>query len=850
MRIFGKLFHRRTRSDSSVVVQAQTQARPRVDPLPPSLSLPAIPEDALCDAGFVFNNAHSSTRRDPGALFSCSPMPASYMTGDVSSHERALVLEEENARIKLQNEQIRNNNDTSADRLTTLHSDYYAERTTAIIETRKLNAAQKSHKAALDQFEQVQAVALRLSSSIVLQDPVFSRARAAILTGATSEQALAESIQLAAAIPGSPWSSLLPPLKGSRTTDQHLHAVCLAAKTRKQLEAVTVRRSFWKQTAALQHPISFTVTPSSSALSAIGFSATSHRMALSLQRRLAVESLVQRRRKEKESLRIRVLSRHARPGAPEPAGPASAALVPSSSTHSQLPPLASQVFKEELIASRSSQRFSIQARYSKVEHSTALSAAPTLSYSKIEMKEPLTGNRVLSEKAHGKMKATTVDAQQENTVCGSAAPKYSSNLHFQILHPEANLTTTSSRPVGHDFETIRREEVRNVPPEATDGTSTVGVPYFHLPTRKLASMRQRLSRRFSLSAKRHSGAFPAASSTGSTAHSRGRSLPTVPSAQTQSFEGLSNAAEAVPIRRSGSFTSAQKALLSFEKFVGSTLGGGGGGRNSFWRKSVDLGSDAASPVENTEIKTFASEVRNVRRTSSSTPASRRNSQLGTLFEEGGVPTGSALSGQEEVLDISFGPTKVKRSSKRSSFRSSMTLAASPAMTDEGTVVEPESPYVAAIISDMHPTPDSPTTPKATRSILKARSAVSASSPPDAGSPTPKPLHRQQMRQRKNTFSKPTLSSTLKASTASPPRPIRAPLKPRNMPSTPPSASAAAATSPSTPRPLGAKKTQSSHLPSSRKSRLVPKEPPPLPPSMHAFGTAPLKIKKRKSAAES
>ncbi|KAH8826526.1 hypothetical protein DL96DRAFT_1285423 [Flagelloscypha sp. PMI_526] len=395
--LLTKLFHRRTRSDTSAVLQAQAQARgaaafSRDDLLPASLSLPAIPEDALCDAGFVQPQNYHSSRQDPGPLFSFAPIPPTLVTQHMSLLERIQALEQENAHIQELNQDIRTRMETTSTRLAALRSEYYTERATAIVHNRALKHAQISRKSVAESLIHLEKTCDALVKMTVLVDPVLVRAKDSILTGNPAEQAFAESLQAAASDPRSPWSSLFPAIQEQRMTSHHANALTLASKTNHQLESVTMRRSFWKHLALGQTPVVFSMTPSASALSSLGFGSASHRLALTLQRRLAVEALLQRRRQEQQVRRTRMVTHPGRQ-LPSPSMTSSnlAAIVqlpPISPAVLKLPPLASQTFKQELIASYSSERFSLRLPKTVPSHSISLPSTQAVEDSRETLPSP------------------------------------------------------------------------------------------------------------------------------------------------------------------------------------------------------------------------------------------------------------------------------------------------------------------------------------------------------------------------------------------------------------------------------------------------------------------------------
>ncbi|KAF9269013.1 hypothetical protein L218DRAFT_414956 [Marasmius fiardii PR-910] len=159
-----------------------------------------------------------------------------------------------------------------------------------------------------------------------------------------SEEEIVGAILEAAERDDNVWCSVLSEIIGPLAPDNYVSAVNIALNTRKELRSARKVARFWKRTAN----VSDMVTPSTSNLS-------DSREPLSLERRQAVERLQRRRR----GLSIDLSAREQRTLLPSASvsSEASTALPYLSSAHSitslhkrdSLPPLASQVFREEFI---------------------------------------------------------------------------------------------------------------------------------------------------------------------------------------------------------------------------------------------------------------------------------------------------------------------------------------------------------------------------------------------------------------------------------------------------------------------------------------------------------------------
>lgn len=249
------------------------------------------------------------------------------------------------------------------------------------------------------------------------EKPIFPRVHNAIMTGATHDEAVVEAIREAAAKPDSPWATIIPAVIGPRTNEQYLSALNMTIQCRRENKDLQNVKKFWKNVAKEDPANGNLVTPSSSNLSSI-------QVILPEKRQRAVDDLLAKLRNGTIPMRSQVITQSSMvaPSIPtsnkitEPSNTYHDLSASSGSEHDtrptispseigvtinacasdisatlaylrdssvpSLPPLASQRFKEELIASHSSERFSISTTY-KYKHvlgSRDLNEAPSDSH--------------------------------------------------------------------------------------------------------------------------------------------------------------------------------------------------------------------------------------------------------------------------------------------------------------------------------------------------------------------------------------------------------------------------------------------------------------------------------------
>ncbi|KAL0067175.1 hypothetical protein AAF712_005745 [Marasmius tenuissimus] len=156
-----------------------------------------------------------------------------------------------------------------------------------------------------------------------------------------SEEEIIGAIRKAAEREGNIWCTILSEVTGPLAPDNYISAINIALDTRKELRSVRKVARFWKRTANVPD----TVTPSASNLSDM-------QEPLSSERRRAVESLQRRRQSFPTNFSIPAMLATSASAASQDTTAlpylSSAHSIPAR-RHDTLAPLASQVFKEELM---------------------------------------------------------------------------------------------------------------------------------------------------------------------------------------------------------------------------------------------------------------------------------------------------------------------------------------------------------------------------------------------------------------------------------------------------------------------------------------------------------------------
>ncbi|KAF7304646.1 hypothetical protein MKEN_01178500 [Mycena kentingensis (nom. inval.)] len=128
-----------------------------------------------------------------------------------------------------------------------------------------------------------------LMISVGVHQRVLGDAYTALRNGVDPDAALVDAIKDAAAVPGSPWSTIIPSVTGPRTQDEYRASLHLTLKARKELRDTRKIAKYWKQL-ALENAPSGIVTPSVSAISSIN-------EPLPPDRQKAVDELISTRRR-------------------------------------------------------------------------------------------------------------------------------------------------------------------------------------------------------------------------------------------------------------------------------------------------------------------------------------------------------------------------------------------------------------------------------------------------------------------------------------------------------------------------------------------------------------------------
>jgi len=405
---FSLHIHRRSKSESS----AADPVAPTLNTRTRSLSVPNVDELALDLPSNVVSNTPTAY---PISISTPTPTPASTPATNVQApsptpvpvtaissatsprvdvvssllpitqpaqrlaavRQRILTLEAEVADLKDAKAVLILDAEIRQEELTVFKSDYYAERSKANTRRRQAKDDEEKRNALERKVVQLERF-IGFMIDLGLHEPVLARARRALQAGEDADEALVDSIKEAAAKPGSPWSKIIPAVTGPRSSDEYLSAINMTLKTRRDLKESQKIAKFWKTTAQEDGAHANTITPSSSNLSSI------HEV-LTEERQTAVDDLLEKLRNGDRPVRRRTAVPKLREAVPTP----SEAIIPSTeqtrisltpeiipspseSTSTirdstctirpyvpTLAPLASQTFKEELVASHSSERFSV-----------------------------------------------------------------------------------------------------------------------------------------------------------------------------------------------------------------------------------------------------------------------------------------------------------------------------------------------------------------------------------------------------------------------------------------------------------------------------------------------------------
>ncbi|KAJ7070346.1 hypothetical protein B0H15DRAFT_957733 [Mycena belliarum] len=259
------LLHRRSKSDSSIPnptpIQDHILNRPQsLDAAQAAVFSAAVP---ACPQAFLFPTPSDASN----VIFELETANSRFRS-DLS----AWAAECTNLRSQL--------DATRADLFTQLH------RTSSLQRQAQMDKSELDGlKAQLAQYERF----LGLMINVGLHQRVLGDAHASLRAGIDPDLALVNAIKVAAAIPGSAWSTIVPSVTGSRTPAEYRSSLNMTLKTRKELRDTKKVAKFWKRVAVEAGGIE-TVTPSVSTISSI-------HEPLPLQRQKAVEELISSRRR-------------------------------------------------------------------------------------------------------------------------------------------------------------------------------------------------------------------------------------------------------------------------------------------------------------------------------------------------------------------------------------------------------------------------------------------------------------------------------------------------------------------------------------------------------------------------
>nr|GAT57576.1 predicted protein [Mycena chlorophos] len=261
---FFRFLHRRTKSDpaiASIILNTNTLPRPRsLDAAQAALFAAAVPG---CPQTFLF------------------PTPA-------DAHNA--VFELQSANTELNTELALRISDCQHLRVQvdTLNADLFTQLHQITLLERQLQTERVATEEILDKLAKYERF-IGLMINVGLHQRVLGDAHAALRAGVDPDAALVEAIKAAAAVPESPWSTIIPSVTGPRTQDEYRASLHMTLKTRRELRASKKIAKYWKQI-ALEHSPSGIITPSVSSISSI-------HEPLPPERQKAVDELVSSRRR-------------------------------------------------------------------------------------------------------------------------------------------------------------------------------------------------------------------------------------------------------------------------------------------------------------------------------------------------------------------------------------------------------------------------------------------------------------------------------------------------------------------------------------------------------------------------
>lgn len=258
--------HRTTRSEDFTTV---APGIPTASALTRSVSLEAVDEYPIVsnstdlahcsktDANPILHRVHT-----PAKSQHTSPTQMSGLGDGTSS---ITALQTANARLRDANATLAMEARILSEDLAKFSSDYYTEKNAVVALRREKKSAEEQAEKLESKLAEFGKFLDRLAD-LGLQEPVLARACDSLLAGEDADEALIGSIKEAATKEGTPWARIMPAVQGNRTSDEYLSAVNTILNTRKQLQRSEKVARFWKQTAQGGADIA-TMTPSPSDIS-------------------------------------------------------------------------------------------------------------------------------------------------------------------------------------------------------------------------------------------------------------------------------------------------------------------------------------------------------------------------------------------------------------------------------------------------------------------------------------------------------------------------------------------------------------------------------------------------------
>ncbi|KAJ3726858.1 hypothetical protein C8R42DRAFT_759247 [Lentinula raphanica] len=489
-RRFSYLIHRRTRSDSALLTQpAHSPA-----PLPSSSSLDGLPRRDGPSAEHVLDTIlptisplmpiHVPTHTDQSILrstaqSSAAPVERSSLEALAKStennlddpifrlstaRERAEELAAQSAQLKESLEALHIQSDSVKQAIIKAKTDLELARSLANSQKRKSADLELQVNAKRHELAQCEALAKALSDTELVS-------LAAMAKNTTDfEESAVEAISNAASNEASVWSKIVQLVVGPRAPENYVNAVNMTLQARQELRYWKKVSNFWKKTARESSTNTGAPTPSASNLSEIQES-------LSIERKKAVEDLREKRKtlglnnnrnispsvsSSNDSAKLAYRLPDSHPSFTSVMSTISNLQSGDSSTaqpSNRLPPLASDMFKQDLLSRHSSQRLFTTSSYK------SLWSPPTVRQAQMTSKP--------SDKSLGKRKeipsfnssSNSNASQIASSAVASSSGQLSSWASFSSdidKAPLSRLSTTPSnasnafQPVHHSLQSAER----------------------------------------------------------------------------------------------------------------------------------------------------------------------------------------------------------------------------------------------------------------------------------------------------------------------------------------------------------------------------------------------------------